>query len=328
MKKLTHYLVVLFVATLMLNGVKGTSQELDNTASEFEMLVQHFEANGNFINSDMAPAVILPSEINDNLKNKKYLVLDIRSESWFAYGHIKGAKNVKGPELLNYFKNDIDPATFDKITIVCYSGQSAAYYATLLRLYGFNNVYFLKWGMSSWNEEFSTNYWVKNSTDNFVDKLETTENTIPEKGNMPTLNTGKSAVEDILKARVEQVFAQPYGDYAVKAENVVDTTGDYFIVNYVNEEIHNAGHLAGAVRYEPRSLSMAENLLTLPTDKKILIGCTTGFSAASAMAYLNVLGYDAYNLAYGSNSLMNSTLVEKGWNGFSKNEVNNYQVVE
>lgn len=327
MKKATSYLVLLLIVTTLFSSFKGTKKQAVNPPSEFELLVQYLESNGNFINTD-APAILLAPEIKDNLKNDKYLVLDIRSEDWFAYGHIKGSKNVQGPELLNYFEKEITPSNFDKITIVCYSGQSASYYASLLRLYGFNNVYSLKWGMGSWNEEFATNYWVKNSKDEFTDQLETTANPMPEKGAAPTINTGKVDVKEILQARIKEAFEKPYKDYIVKSADAFTTPEDYFIVNYVTEDNYNAGHIKGAIQYEPKSLASDANLYTLPTDKKIVVACDTGLSSAYAIAYLQVLGYDVYNLAYGSNSFMNSTLVEKGWNGWSAKEINDFPVVE
>lgn len=328
MRKLTSYLTLLFVATILLSSFKSNQQQT-NDPTEFELLVQYLEANGNFINSEMAPAIILAPEIKENVKNKKYLVLDIRSEDWYAYGHIQNAENVEGPELLNYFETKITPANYDKITIVCYSGQSAAYYAGLLRLAGYNNVYNLKWGMSSWADEFATNIWKKNSSDAFADKLETTTNPLPEKSTTPTITTGKIEGKDILKARLKEAFAKPYKDFIVKAEVVFENPSDFYTANYVSEEKYNFGHVPGAVRYQPgTSLSSTSDLYTLPIDKKILVSCETGQSAAYAVAYLQILGYDAYNLGYGANSYMNTNLNSKGWNGFSAKEINNYPVVE
>ena len=328
MKKISTYLIAIFTATFILETSSVIAQD-SVEKTEFELLVEYLEANGNFINSEMAPAIILAPEIKENVKNKKYLVLDIRSEDWYAYGHIQNAENVEGPELLNYFETKITPANFDKITIVCYSGQSAAYYAGLLRLAGYNNVYNLKWGMSSWADEFATNMWKKNSTDAFADKLETTANPLPEKSNAPTIATGKIEGKDILKARLKDAFAKPYKDFIVKPEVVFENPSDYYTVNYVNEEKYNFGHVPGAVRYQPNtSLSSATDLYTIPADKKVLINCETGQSAAYAVAYLQILGYDVYNLGYGANSYMNTNLNSKGWNGFSAKEIHNYPVVE
>jgi len=317
------------MVTAFFSSHQITAQNSANdTTSEVELLVQYLETNGDFINTK-APAIILADEIKENLKNKKYLVLDIRSQSWFEYGHIKNAKNIKAAELLNYFQNDIDPANFDKITIVCYSGQSAAYFTGLLRLYGYGNVFNLKWGMSSWDEEFAANVWVKNSKNTHLTGLETTLNAIPETQELPLLNTGKTTGEEILKERITKAFTVPYKTFIVKTDSVFSNPSNYYIVNYVNKEKYNLGHIQGAVNYQPNtSLSSTESLYTLPTNKKVLVSCDTGQSAAYVVAYLNILGYDVANLAYGANGYMNSTLVEKGWNGFTNKEIKNYPIVE
>jgi len=330
MKNLTKHLVLLLFITTLFSSYNIQAQDSTSaTNSEFELLVQHLESNGNFINSDLAPALIMADEIKENVKNKKYLVLDIRSESWFEYGHIKNAKNIKAAELLNYFQNDITPENFDKITIVCYSGQSAAYFSGLLRLYGYNNVFNLKWGMSSWDEEFATNIWIKNSKSEYADQLETTVNLMPEKGNTPILKTGKTTGEEILKERIKEAFTKPYKEYITKAAAFFESPDNFYVVNYVNEEMYNFGHLKGAVRYQPSSsLSSTADLYTLPTNKKVLVNCATGQNAAYAVAYLNILGYDVANLAYGSNAIMNSVLVEKGWSGFNKSEIKSYPIAE
>lgn len=327
MKKVTSYLVLFLVVTTLFSSFKNIETQSDNPPSEFELLVQYLESNGNFINT-IAPAIITADEVKENLKNEKYLVLDIRSADWFDYGHIKKSKNVKGPELLNYFETEIDPTTYDKITIICYSGQSASYYTSLLRLYGFDNVYSMKWGMCSWNEEFAS-AWIKNSKDEFTDQLETTENSKPEKGATPILTTGKTDAKEILQARIKEAFAKPYKEFIVKSPVAFETPQDYFIVNYTSKDSYNAGHVKGAVQYQPKQcLASSTSLYTLPANKKILVNCDTGLGAAYAVAYLNVIGYDVYNLAYGSNSYMNSTLVEKGWNSWTKEEIKNFPIVE
>ncbi|PKP29287.1 MAG: hypothetical protein CVU01_00710 [Bacteroidetes bacterium HGW-Bacteroidetes-18] len=329
MKKISTYFVMFFMATILLSGFKSTAQDnLDTPKSEFELLAQYLEENGNFINTE-APTLVLAEEIKDNLTNKKYLVIDTRTESWFAYGHIKNSVNVAPAELLNYFEKKITPANFDKITIVCYSGQAAAYYASLLRLAGHNNAYSLKWGMSSWANEFAEKMWVKNSTNLYSAKLQTTPNEMPSIGQLPLLNTGKTDPKEILKERLKGAFAKPYSEFIVKTDSVFKNPSAFYIVNYVNEEKYNFGHIEGAVRYEPKaSLSSTTSLFTIPSDKKVLVNCATGQSAAYVVAYLHLLGYDVSNLAYGSNSFMNSILVEKGWDGFSAKEIKNFPIVE
>jgi len=332
MKKLPIYLIALLISTAVFSS-SFTSKKIDslpiNPQDEFEILVDYFETNGNFINSNESPAIIDADDVKKNVKNVKYHVIDIRSESWFEYGHIKGANNVKAADLLTYFETKIAPTDFDKIVLICYSGQSAAYYTGLLRLAGYDNVYNMKWGMSSWRVDFAENSWLKNVKNDFAGKLETTENTKPEKGSHPTLNTGKTEAKEILKVRLEKAFATPYKEYILKVADVFENPTNYYIANYWNQDNYNNGHIPSAVFYQSNtSLASNTDLYTLPIDKKIAVYCSTGQSAAYTVAYLNVLGYDVGNIAYGANSFMNKVLKEKGWDAFSKKEINMYPVIE
>ena len=330
MKKLASYLVVLFIATMFLNSHSIIGQNsLDNPVSEFEILVQYLESNDNFINSEAAPAIVNADEVKKNLKNPKYHIIDIRTESWFEYGHLKNANNIKAENLLDYFENKIKPADYDKIVLICYSGQSAAYFTSLLRLAGFDNVYNMKWGMSSWRVDFADNSWNKNIKNAYADKLEVKDNLMPEKGNYPVLSTGKTDSKDILRVRLEKAFATPYKEHIIKFPDVFENPNDYYIVNYWNQDKYVSGHIPSAIQYQPNSsLSSTTFLSTLPIDKKIAVYCSTGQNAAYVVAYLNILGYDTGNIAYGANSFMNKTLNTKKWDGFSKKEINMFPVIE
>ena len=322
MKKTPLFFVLFFFASFLFTNAQSTP-------TEFDLLVNYLEENGNFINSEMAPALISPDEVKKNIKNEKFLVLDIRSESWFEYGHIKNAKNIEAAELLNYFETAIDPEGLEKIVLVCYSGQSASYFASLLRIAGYDNVYSMEWGMSSWRLDFAENSWLKNVKNDFADKLETAENVKPEKAVFPTLETGKTEPADILKVRLDSLFATPYKEYIVKSPDVFETPENYYVVNYGPQESYIAGHIPGAVNYLPNgSLNLENDLITLPIDKKIAVYDATGLGTAYTVAYLNVLGYDAGNIAYGANGFMNELLIEKDWNAFTKKEVNMFPVIE
>ncbi len=329
MKKSSILLMALFVSiTAMFSSFAGTNNPNVNPPDEFETLVTYLETNNNFINGEGLP-LIMADEVKKNMKDSKFHIIDIRSDSWFEYGHIKGAANVKSPDLLTYFESTINPADFDKIVLVCYSGQSAAYYSSLLRIAGYDNVFSMKWGMSSWREDFAENSWLKNLKNDFVSNLETTENSKPEKGAHPVLNTGKIEAEEILKARLEELFATPYKEFIVKSPEVFENPDNFFVVNYGDLENYNNGHIPGAVNFEPNtSLLTSADLFSLPTDKKVLVYEATGQKAAYVIAYLNVLGYQTGNLAYGQNSFMNKELKDKGWDAFTKKEINMYPVIE
>jgi hypothetical protein len=68
----------------------------------------------------------------------------------------------------------------------------------------------MNWGMSSWRVDFAENSWLKNTSDAFVSKLETTSHEKAMKGATPLISTGKSEGETILRARLEEAFATPY----------------------------------------------------------------------------------------------------------------------
>jgi len=328
MKKSILFLATLF--TILTATISGFSQE-DNIATgtpdEFKTLVNYLESNTQFIKGNLP--LITADEVKKNFKNPKYQIVDIRTDSWFEYGHIKNAANVKAENLLTYFENSITPKDFDKIVLICYSGQSAAYYSSLLRLAGYDNVYSMKWGMSSWREDFADGAWTKNTKNSFAEQLETTVNTKPEMGRHPALATGKTEAQKILKTRLEELFTKPYKDFILKPEDVFESPSDYFIVNYNNEDAYNSGHIPGAIQYKPgSSLLLETDLTTLPINKKIALYTSTGQEAAYLVAYLNVLGYDMGNIAYGENGFMNEVLEDKGWDAFTKKEINMFPVIE
>lgn len=325
MRKLAHLLFAfLLTATTVISSYQMHAQSTD----EFKVLVDYLEANGNYTNTE-APSMINATEIKENLKNSKYLVVDIRKDTDFDKGHIKGAVNVKSEELIKYFDKKIKPANYDKIAIVCYSGQSAAYFSAVLRILGYNNVYTLKWGMSSWGKSFAQNIWTKNTASTFADKLETKSNPMPAKGATPVLTTGKTDAKEILKARAEMAIATVYKDFITKAEDVFANPANYYMVSYWTDEKYNNGHIPGAVRYEPKkAFNFANDLTTLPKDKRIIVYSDSGHSSAFITAYLHMLGYNVGHLAYGANSFMNNILVQKGegWNAFTPSEINEFPV--
>jgi len=334
MKKLSIFLVALLISAATLFSSFTSKNENYNSTSlnppnEFELLLSYLETNGNFINSDASPAIIPADEVKKNLKNAKYHIIDVRSDSWYEYGHIKNAVNVTTADLLTYFESKIKPADYDKIVLVCYSGQSAAYFTSLLRLAGYDNVYSMNWGMSSWRVDFAEKSWLKNTTNDYAGKLETSNNPKADKGSLPTLNTGKTDAKEILKAQLEKAFATPYKESIIKSPVVFENPDNYYIVNYCSDEKYSTGHIPQAIQYQPNSsMSSTSDLSTLPTNKTVLVYGQTGQESAYVVAYLDLLGYDAGNLAYGANSFMHSVLKDNGGNAFTKKNVNMYPVIE
>lgn len=108
MKKTPFFLLVLSIcATVLFSSFTSLDNviEQDNNTppDEFEILLNYLKSNNAFINGESLP-IIMADEVRKNIKNPKFHLIDIRTEAWFEYGHIKNAANVKPENLLTYLK--------------------------------------------------------------------------------------------------------------------------------------------------------------------------------------------------------------------------------
>ena len=94
---------------------------------------------------------------------------------------------------------------------------------------------------------------------------------------------------------------------------------NYFIINYFSADDYHGlgaapGHLDGAIQFTPgASLGMDEMLEYVPTDKPVIVYCWTGQTSSQMTAYLNMLGYEAYSLKFGSNNMWYDELTGHKW---------------
>jgi len=334
MKKTHIYLVAILLSVSIFNLSCGNQQtELksveDNlpAVNETEVLHNFLKLTGDFINHPSIPTMIAADELFSQINNPKYFVIDMRTKDLYEQGHIEGAVNVEQTAIYDFITKDFNAANYDKVVIVCKSGQSASYVTSVFQLLGYKNVYSLKRGMSSWNRTYAEDVWIKNATGSFADKLETTPNEKAKASEFPVLKTGKRTGIDILEVRAKEALALTANEWGVKANEVFETPANFYIVNYWTEDLYNVGHIPTAVQYTPKvSLSAKAELKTIPNDKKVAVYCFTGQHAAFVVAYLRILGYDAYSILYGSNGFMNTKMAEGGVIGhaFTTAEVMNY----
>ncbi len=123
-------------------------------------VLNYAETHGDFINSPENPALIDVDEVNANLNS--FLILDVRSPSDFALGHIPGAINIQA-ERITAFLDTTNTLDFQKVVVVSKSGQKAAYITSLLRIIGYDNVYSLDYGMGYWNKLFA-DVWISSKS--------------------------------------------------------------------------------------------------------------------------------------------------------------------
>jgi len=295
LKKLFYLLLILPFLFIYTGCSKddNPSEPQQQQINEAEVLAQYLEANGDFVNTT-APAIISAQDVS----------------------HVKG----------------INATGYEKIVIACYSGQTAGMAVTFLRLLGYNNVFSLKWGMSSWNSTACTS-WSMNAVGNNYTNFTTTATAKPAAGNLPTISTGKTEGKAILEERINQllasVSASAFDDIKITWGTVTGNLSNYFIVNYWPANQYNLGHLNGAVQYTPKTdLKLSTALKTLPTNKPVVIYCYTGQTSAQVATYLKLLGYDAKTLLFGVNAMnydwMGSNGIPSQW---VQTEVKEYPVV-
>lgn len=308
MKKLTLILIGLFfIPTLFLTSCdKGDDTLVVATPTETILADYMISANADLDKILSSPDGVsfvasAPADADLNTFLDKYYIVDIRSSTDFAAGHISGAKNVT---LSNILAEGTSAGT-KPVLVVCYTGQTACYATALMRLYGFSNTQALKWGMSGWNSTTASS-WNNNIGNIASSSSNWSYASAPANGvyTKPALSSLSTDGLTILKSRVETVLAD--GFKTAKGSDVLAAPESYFINNYFSSADYGAfGHIDGAVRINP--LTIADNsVLGIDPSAKVVTYCYTGQTSAVITAWLRVLGYDAYSLTYGMNGLYNS----------------------
>jgi rhodanese-related sulfurtransferase len=325
------YLLYLFIAATFVFFNTGCSEDEDPVTppvviNESEELAKYLEgADGGYINN-AAPAVVAASAVNtDILAGANITVIDVRSATDYAAGHIQGAVNVAIADIVTYYKNN-NLSSKTKVYVTCYTGQSAGLAVAALRLSGYSNVFSLKWGMCSWAYPTRWNDAKLYGQTTPITK-QMTANAKNAAGNLPTLSTGKTTGAEIFESRLATVLTEGFSAISITRETLYANLANYYILNYWPVAEYDQGHVEGAVQYTPKSdLKLSTFLKTLPTNKTIVVYCYTGQTSAQVATYLKLLGYDAKSLSFGANRMFYDTMPGTKWN--EATEFMNYPVVQ
>ena len=308
-----YFLSIVFISLLL------TSCEKDEEkVNEAEVLVEYLESANSplmkdYMNTEL-PSIMSASEVYTLNTTGEIYIIDIRKEADFNLGHIKNANLVAVSDIFTHCES-IDMASYTKVAVVCYSGQTAGFATSLLRLKGYDNVYSMKFGMASWHSDFAVSY--KNTVSNgnaYATQFTSDATAKGPMGDLPTLSTGFDNGSDILESRLNTVLEAGFDAVKISNQAVMDNKDSYYIVNYWPENHYTTpGHIPGAMQYTPKeSLKLAADLKTLPTDKTIVVYCYTGQTSAYLAAQLSVMGYDVKTLLYGCNGMIYDKMVDAG----------------
>ena len=302
LKKYYSLLSILFALLFVVSCSDDTTTP---TVVESEVLATYLESSGDYMNT-YCPAVITATDLFTLNSTGKAYIIDVRAAADFSNGHISGAANVAPADVLTHIKT-LDLTKYDKVVMVCYTGQTASWVTGILRTLGYNTVVALKFGMCAWHSDFASKWKTAVANGNayatqFVFDAPPAK---PAVGTMPVLSTGKTEGKDILDARAEALLKEGFGAASISAQTVFQNLSNYYVVNYFTEAQFTAvGHIPGAYQYTPKAdFKLATFLKTLPTNKTIVVYCHTGTTSANLAAILRLLGYDAKSLLYGANSM-------------------------
>ncbi|MCK5330567.1 MAG: rhodanese-like domain-containing protein [Candidatus Marinimicrobia bacterium] len=298
--KLNKLFIVLFALTFLF--FVGCDE--DDDINEFEVLVEYLEGDdGGYVNN---LGTWIFTEASVNLDD--YLVLDLRSATDFdaTPNPIADAVNTTLSGMWALAEAATEP-----ILVTCYSGQTASFAHTLLRLKGYE-AYTMKFGMS-WHD-VTLDKWTVKCVDTYAGDLVTTASPTLPSFDYPELNTGEEDGAAILDARIDAAIAAWGAGLLVSAETVMNEPASYNIINYwVEADYLDHGHIDGSYQVTPSTLTMDENLSVFDPIGGNIFYCYTGQTAAASIAYLTVLGYDVKSIAYGFNNMNWSELPGHKW---------------
>lgn len=299
MKNYKSLLLVLLSLTLCFSSCKNDEEVTDSYLILTEHLLDIDMDLNHVIKNAADQKFVMGAPADGDVSGKS--VMDIRSATDFAAGHIAGATNVAFADILTAAASATKP-----ILVVCYTGQNACYATSLLRLAGYQDAQALKWGMSGWNAMYDK--WTPNIGNEADGHANWHFGSAPENSTKgtPELTTMASEGAAILAERVAAVVAEG-GLKGVNGTDVLNSPSDYYINNYFSATDYTTfGHITSAYRVQPLLISDG-SIQTLDPSAKVVTYCYTGQTSAVITAFLRVLGYDAYSLKFGMNGLFNSS---------------------
>ena len=280
------------------------------TAVGDDYFTNYTTPSGAGVNISISDVFTLLTDGDDS--NDPYII-DYRSATDFASGHLTGAVNISLGNLISKIDDGTIP-TDKTILNVCYTGQTASHATAVLNMLDYEAKNLL-WGMCGVTTSSSVNGTDKWSgqiaADEFATQLVSDAETLTTENDFPTLNTGETTADEIIKARFTAYLNSKGGSWAtITASTVFENPDNYFIINYWPEiEYLDPGHIPGAYQFTPKSsLKKSTQLKYLPTNKQIVIYCYSGQTSAQVAAYLQIIGYNAYSLLYGVNGFAYNSL--------------------
>ncbi len=299
---------------------KPAAQVFDASAAMVETANEYFK-------SEPVPTIAAADLYNVvQAQDAGYQIVDIRTAEHYALGHIDGAINIP-------FKTIADDASLSqldntkKIAVVCYTGHTAAQTSMVWNMLGYDALT-LKFGMSGWvADKAIVGLDIPNGkAANYPTVTTPTEAAGPF--DAPKLDGEYADVAEAVKGEAKAYFAKdlPPTIAVTDVNNIVQSKDPgYQILDVRKAADYAKGHVDGATNI--LWTDMADQMTKLDPNKKVIVYCYTGHTAGEAAMFLNLMGYETYNMKFGMSG-WNSDEAVGGAVGYDPAKVAGYATVK
>ena len=250
-----------------------------------------------------APPFMLAEDVHDDIvkgADVSFFLVSLQSREGFAKGHLPGAVNIPFEEITEGGSLKLVPRD-RKIVFTCDDGHRSMMVSLYFNQLGYSTTA-MPMGLSHWNKAASG---IASPYAGSAGYPVSTEKTEAAPGNRLAAFSSKATKgEELVTERTTAVLRSGRSLFMDPSEAYEKTTKDgdkgIFLVSIQRPEDYAKGHVPGAINIPFSELTKRESLGRLPVDKKIVVVCYIGHIGAAATLFLNQLGYEAYDLRFGT----------------------------
>jgi len=295
--------------------------------STFDSRAAMVEAANAYFKNSPSPVISSPDLYAVvQAKDVGYEIVDIRSAEAYALGHIDGAINIP----FRTIADDASLARLDatkKIVAVGYTGESGSMTNILWNMLGYKTTS-LMYGMSGWVADPAI---VGSALPSSVGAgyATVTKATVSTRTyRAPRLSAEYTNVAEAVKGQARAYFAKHIAtEISVsRVHEIVESNNrSYQIVSVRQTAAYATGHIKGATNIVWTDI--ADQMTRLDPRKTTIVYCYTGNTAAQASMFLNLMGYETYNMTAGMSGWNRDPAVG-GTGGYDAATVPNYPTVK
>ncbi|UFS71903.1 rhodanese-like domain-containing protein [Geomonas sp. RF6] len=227
-----------------------------------------------------------------------YFLVSLQPRTEFAKGHVPGAVNLPFEEITERSVLKLLPRD-RKIVFTCDDGHRSMMASLYFNQLGYSATA-MPMGLSHWNRTESA----APLTGSARYPVSTEKADVAVGKAVPAVSSNAGKGNELIAERTRGVLTSRrklfMNQNEVYEEAAKDGGKGIFLVSIQRPEDYAKGHVPGAINVPFTELASKKSLSKLPTDRKIVVVCYIGHIAAAATLFLNQLGYEAYDLRFGT----------------------------